>query len=122
MKIYWTYSKPTLRPSEVHAHEKGKIRLSSENFHIGGLGRTPFFTHCITEQGYMHVLNPSASDIHIALIGGVDEEYRICNTATSDQLLTLSNLVRFYQSLGHSVEEGDLINFDLQQWLKAINK
>lgn len=122
MKIYWTYSKPNLLPSEVHAHEMGKVRLSSETFHIGGLGRDPIFTHCINEQGYMYVLKNSVSDIHIALIGGVDGDYRICNTASSDQLLTLSNLIRFHLSTGQSVEEGDLLNFDLQKWLKAINK
>jgi hypothetical protein len=70
----------------------------------------------------MYVLKEGVSDVHIALIGGIDEDYRLCNTATSDQLLTLSNLVRFYCSIGHSVEEGDLLNFDLPQWLKAINK
>lgn len=122
MKIYWTYSKPNLLPSEVHAHEKAKTRLSSETFHIGGLQREPIFTHCINEQGYMYVLKKGASDVHIAVIGGIDGDYRICNTATSDQLLTLSNLVRFCLSTGQPVEEGDLLNFDLQQWLKAINK
>lgn len=122
MKIYWTYSKTSLRPSEVHKHEKSMSRLSTDTFHIGGLGRTPIFTHCINEQGYMYVLKERVSDIHIALIGGIDEEYRLCNTATSDQLLTLSNLVRFYLSMGYNVEEGDLLNFDLPQWLKAINK
>ncbi len=122
MKIYWTYSRTDLRPNEVHKHEKSMPRLSTDTFHIGGLGRTPILTHCINEQGYMYVLKEGVSDIHIALIGGIDNEYRICNTATSDQLLTLSNLVRFYLSMGYNVEEGDLLNFDLPQWLKAINK
>ena len=124
MKIYWTYSKVNLKPSEVAAHEKGKARMSSEKYHIGGLNRmTPLFTHCITREGYLHAINycPGA-EIHLALIGGVNEEYVYTNTITQKQLFTLGNVVRFYMSLGEVIEEGDLSNFDLITWLKAVNK
>ena len=55
-------------------------------------------------------------------IGGLDDDYRFKNTATREQLLTLGNICRFYLSLGEPIIEGDLSNFDLQLWLKAINK
>jgi hypothetical protein len=124
MKIYWTYSKVNLKPSEVGAHEKGKVRLSNEKYHIGGLNRMiPLITHCITTEGYLHAINYCpGSEIHLALIGGVNDEYVFANTATKQQLLTLGNIVRFYMSMGEVIQEGDLSNFDLITWLKAVNK
>ena len=123
MKIYWTYSRSNLKPSEIAAHEKGKVRMSSEKYHIGGLNRMPIFTHCITVEGYLHTINYCPGDeIHLALIGGLNEEYVYTNTATQKQLFTLGNLVRFYLSMGEVIEEGDLSNFDLNIWLKAVNK
>ena len=124
MKIYWTYSKINLKPSEINSHEKAKVRLSNEKYHVGGLNRmVPFFTHCITKDGYLHSLNYCpGSEIHLAIIGGVNDDYIYTNTATHAQLLTLGNVVRFYQSLGELVEEGDLSNFNFNIWLKAINK
>ena len=123
MKIYWTYSKTDLRPDHVPAHEKAKVRLSNEKYHIGGLDRNPILTHCITTDGYLHTINYCpGNEIHLALIGGVNGDYVFTNTATMQQLLTLGNIVRFYMSLGEPIEEGDLSNFDLITWLKAVNK
>lgn len=97
--------------------------MSTDKFHIGGLNRQPIITHCICPKGYLHTLNYCpGQEIHVALIGGLDEDYSYKNTATQDQLFTLGNLVRFYLSLGEIVEEGDLSNFNLDLWLKAINK
>lgn len=124
MKIYWTYSKTDLRPDHISAHEKGKVRLSNEKYHIGGLNKmTPTFTHCITADGYLHAINYCpGNEVHLALIGGLNDEYVYTNTATKQQLLTLGNIVRFYMSLGEPIQEGDLSNFDLITWLKAVNK
>jgi len=61
-------------------------------------------------------------EIHLALIGGVDDDYKYKNTANSDQLFTLGNLVRFYMSMGETIQEGDLLNFNLEQWVKGISK
>jgi hypothetical protein len=60
--------------------------------------------------------------VHLALIGGLDADSRYRDTATAEQLLALGNIVRFYLSLGEVIEEGDFANFNLEQWLKAINK
>lgn len=124
MKLYWTYSKTDLRPDHVPAHEKAKVRLSNEKYHIGGLNKmVPTFTHCITTEGYLHTINYCpGNEIHLALIGGLNDEYVYSNTATEAQLLALGNLVRFYLSTGENIEEGDLSNFDLITWLKAVNK
>lgn len=124
MKIYWTYSRTDLKPDQIAAHEKAKARLSNDKYHIGGLNRmVPIFTHCITKEGYLHAINYCpGTEVHIALIGGLDNDFVFSNTATTAQLLTLGNIVRFYMSLGEIIEEGDLSNFDLIQWLKAINK
>ena len=40
----------------------------------------------------------------------------------NEELLTLGNIVRFYMSMGEVIQEGDLSNFDLITWLKAVNK
>ncbi len=123
MKIYWTYSKTTLKPSEVSKHEQTKVRFSSDTTHIGGLERTPILTHCLTSKGYLHAINYCpGQEIHLGVIGGLNADCRYQNTATAEQLLTLGNIVRFYLSLGEVVEEGDFSNFNLDQWLKAINK
>jgi hypothetical protein len=123
MKIYWTYSRVDLKPSEVSKHEQAKVRFSSDTTHIGGLERKPILTHCVSTTGYLHAINYCpGNEIHIALIGGLDADYKYHNTATTQQLFTLGNIVRFYLSLGEVIEEGDLANFNLEQWLKAINK
>lgn len=124
MKIYWTYSRRDLKPDQIAAHEKAKVRLSNEKYHIGGLNKMiPTFTHCITADGYLHAINYCpGNEIHLALIGGLNDDYVYQNTATEAQLLALGNLVRFYLSLGEQIEEGDLSNFDLIKWLKAVNK
>ena len=124
MKIYWTYSKATLKPSEISAHEKAKVRMSSDKYHVGGLNReNPLFTHCITTEGYLHAINYCpGQEVHLALIGGLNEECVYTNTITQKQLFTLGNIVRFYMSMGEVIEEGDLSNFDLITWLKAVNK
>jgi hypothetical protein len=123
VKIYWTYSRKNLRPSEVVGHEKAKVRMSTDKYHIGGLERQPMLTHCITSDGYLHAINYCpGQEIHLALIGGLNEECIYTNTATQQQLFTLGNVVRFHMSLGELIEEGDLSNFDLITWLKAVNK
>ena len=123
MKIYWTYSKVNLKPSEVNAHEKAKVRLSNEKYHIGGLDREPILTHCVTIDGYLHAINYCpGQEVQIALIGGVNDDYVFTNTASKEQLFTLGNIVRFYMSMGEVIQEGDLSNFDLITWLKAVNK
>lgn len=124
MKIYWTYSKTNLTPSQVALHEKSKASVSNDKYHIGGLNKMiSTFTHCITADGYLHAINYCpGSEIHLALIGGLNNDYVYRNTATHAQLLALGNLVRFCLSTGENIEEGDLSNFDLIKWLKAINK
>lgn len=123
MKLYWTYSRTDLRACDVHKHEESKVRFSSERHHIGGLNRTPIFTHCICPNGHLHVLDYCpGSEIHLALIGGLDNDNFYKNTASREQLFTLGNICRFYLSLGEPITEGDLSNFDLKLWLKAINK
>ncbi len=83
----------------------------------------PIFTHCINKEGYLHAINYCpGTEVHLALIGGLDNDFVFSNTATKAQLFTLGNIVRFYMSLGETIQEGDLSNFDLIQWLKAINK
>jgi hypothetical protein len=123
LKLYWTYSRTDLKPCDIHFHEKGKVRLSNEKYHIGGLNRTPLITHCIDANGNLHVVDYCpGSEIHLALIGGLNSDYVYSNTATREQLKTLGNICRFYLSLGEPIVEGDLSNFDLKIWLKAINK
>ena len=123
MKIYWTYSLIDLLPSEIYSHEKRPYRLSNETTHIGGLDRKPFITHCIDIQGHLFVLNYCpGNEIHLALIGGLDPDYKYRNTATREQLKTLGNIARLYLSLGEIIQEGDFANFNLEPWLKAINK
>ena len=123
MKLYWTYSKTNLLPSEIYSHEKKATRLITDTMLIGGLERRPLITHCIDTQGQLFVLDYCpGSEIHLALIGGLDPDYKFKNTATREQLKTLGNVVRLYLSLGEIIEEGDLANFNLEQWLKAINK
>jgi hypothetical protein len=122
MMIHWTYSNRTLTPNKVRAHEKAKIQYESDRAHFGGLGRSPIFTHCICAQGRLFTLEYCpGNDIHVAIIGGVNEDGRFENTATPEQLLTLANLVRFYRSLGEPVLGGNLKQFDFETWLKAIN-
>ena len=123
MKIYWTYSKIDLLPSEIFSHEKRQTRIITETTLIGGLERKPFITHCIDAQGQLFVLDYCpGSEIHLAIIGGLDADYKFRNTATREQLKTLGNMVRFYLSLGEIIAEGDFANFNLEQWLRAINK
>jgi hypothetical protein len=124
VKIYWTYSRTDLKPDQISAHEKAKARLSNDKYHIGGLDKmVPTFTHCITKEGYLHAINYCpGNEIHLALIGGLNDDYVYANTANSAQLLTLGNIVRLYLSLGENIEEGDLSNFNFELWLKAINK
>ncbi len=121
MVVHWTYSKVSLYPAHVHKHEAAKIRLHNDKMHIGGLEREPFFTHCIDIEGRVFNIGEVGSQIHVALIGGVDDEYQYKNTATREQLHTLRNLIHFYQPLGGNVETGDLKNWDFETWLKAIN-
>jgi hypothetical protein len=124
VKIYWTYSRTDLRPCDIAKHEQGKVRLSNDKYHVGGLNRmVPLFTHCICPQGNLYPLNYCpGNEIHLALIGGLNNDNNYMNTATSQQLLTLGNVCRFYLSLGEVIEEGDFSNFDLKLWLRAINK
>lgn len=123
MKIHWTYSKIDLKPSEVLKHESKKCRKSDHLVHIGGLDRKPIFTHCITADGRLFTLDYCPGmDINLAVIGGVNSDYRFANTITSDQLLTLSNIVKFYASLGEPVLAGDFGFFDFKTWIKAILK
>lgn len=123
MKLYWTYSKRDLRPCDLYRHEKSRIKFSTEKYHIGGLEREPIFTHCICANGILHTLEYCpGNEIHLAIIGGVNDDFIYANTANREQLFTLGNLVRFYLSIGEPVTEGDLSNFDLKTWLKAINK
>lgn len=104
-------------------HEQAKCRKSDNLVHIGGLERTPIFTHCITDDGRLFTLDYCPGmEIHIGVIGGVNSDYRFANTITTDQLLTLSNIVRFYASLGEPVEAGDFGFFDFKTWIKAILK
>lgn len=58
----------------------------------------------------------------MAVIGGLNDDYVYTNTISTQQLMTLGNICRFYLSLGEIIEEGDFANFDLKLWLKAINK
>lgn len=123
MKLYWTYSKCNLKPCDISAHEKKPVKYSDDRTHIGGLNRSPILTHCITTEGILYTLDYCpGNEIHLALIGGLGDDYRYKNTATTAQLLTLGNIVRYELSLGNPIEEGDLSNFDLKIWLKAINK
>lgn len=123
MKIYWTYSPKNLRASMVSTHERAKYRRSDYDMHIGGLDRTPIFTHCITSDGRLFTLDYCpGNEIHLAIIGGVNSDYRFANTATTDQLLTLSNIVRFYLSMGEKVEAADLMHFDFKTWIKGITQ
>ena len=123
MKIYWTYSKTNLLPSEIFSHEKRPTRLITDTTLIGGLERKPIITHCIDVQGQLFVLDYCpGTEVHLAVIGGLDPVYKFKNTLTREQLQTLGNVVRFYLSLGETIEEGDFANFNLEQWLRAINK
>jgi hypothetical protein len=123
LKIYWTYSRKDLKPCDVSKHEQGKVRLSNEKYHFGGLNRMPIITHCIDTNGNLHTIDYCpGNEIHLALIGGLNSDNVYSNTATTDQLQTLGNICRFYLSLGEVIEEGDLSNFDLKIWLRAINK
>ena len=122
MRIYWTYSKIDLTASQIRKHERAPIKFSDDKTHIGGLEREPFLTHCINKEGHLFVLDYCPGDeVHLALIGGLNNDYRLTNTATREQLMTLSQIVKFYASMGEPVIEGDLSNFDLKTWLKAIN-
>lgn len=121
--LHWTYSTVKLRPDEVAKHEKAKTRLENDRMLIGGLDRRPIITHCITANGVLHVLDYCPGhDIHLALIGGLNSDYYFANTATSSQLLTLGNLVRFWLSMGEIIKEGDFTNFNFQEWIKGISK
>lgn len=123
MKLYWTYSRTDLKVCDVRKHEQDKIKFSSDKCHIGGLGRTPIITHCICKNGNLWVLDYCpGEEIQLALIGGLDNDFFYKNTASREQLTTLSNICKFYLSLGEPVIEGDFSNFDLKTWLKAINK
>lgn len=124
MKLYWTYSRPDLTPSEVYGHELGKVKFSTDKYHIGGLNKmVATFTHCIGTDGRLTVLEYCpGQEIHLALIGGLNKDCIYKNTTTPEQLHTLGNICRFYLSLGEPIVEGDLSNFDLKLWLKAINK
>lgn len=117
--MHWTYSKLNLTPAQVTKHERGRIISQTDKFHLGGLQRDPFFTHCITQDGRLFqvgVIGP----IHLAIIGGLDEDNRYANTATRDQLHTLANIIKFHISMGGTVKAGDLKNWDFETWLKAI--
>jgi len=116
--VHWTYSKVNLYPAHVRIHEAAKIRLHNEKMHIGGLERKPFFTHCIDIEGRVFKIGDVGSQIQLALIGGVDEEFRYKNTASREQLHSLRNLIHFH--IGDA-EAGDLKNWDFETWLKAIN-
>lgn len=125
MKIYlhWTYSTKELTADKVSKHEQMKTRMETDTILIGGLERRPIFTHCINKNGYLHVLDYCPGhDMHVAIIGGLNSDYRYANTATYDQLMTLGNLVRAWMSMAYPVLEGDLENFNLRQWIKSISK
>lgn len=120
MVVHWTYSKLNLTPGLVTRHERAKIISETDRIRIGGLQRNPFFTHCISQDGRLFALQPLGSQIHLAIIGGLDEDNRYANTATRDQLHTLANIIKFHLSMGGTVKAGDLKNWDFETWLKAI--
>lgn len=118
--VHWTYSKLSLNPGQVVKHERARIISETERIRIGGLQRDPLFTHCISQDGRLFKIGDVGPQIHLAIIGGLNEEYQYANTATRDQLHTLANIIRFHLSMGGTVEAGDLKNWDFETWLKAI--
>lgn len=121
---YWTYSRPvdSLPADKVAEHERKQPKIDNELYLVGGLGKkTATFTHYLDRQGFFHVLNPEASEIHLALCGGINGEYRFANNPSSDQLLSFGNLLRLFEFLNYEVREGDMLGFDLTFYKRALN-
>jgi hypothetical protein len=122
--FYWTYSRPddSLPADKVAEHERKKPKVENEKYIIGGLGKkSATFTHYLDRKGFFHILNAEASEMHIALCGGVNGEYCYVNNPSYDQLQTLGNLLRLFEFLNFEVREGDMLNFDLTFYKRALN-
>ena len=125
MKVYfyWTYSRPedSVPADKVAEHERKKPKLENEKFLIGGLGRSKaFFTHYLDREGYFHILDPEASEMHLAVCGGINGEYRFANNASASQLHTMANLLRLFEFLNFEVREADMLGFDLTFYKRAL--
>ena len=121
--VYWTYTRPEDRlvATEVLEYARKKPKLDTTTFHIGGLGHNEdLFTHFLDREGKIHVLRPQ-TEIHLAVHGGVNGDYKYVSNPSVAQLHSLANLFKLVKSLKWEIIEGDMLQFDLEFWKTAIN-
>lgn len=125
--VYWTYTRPNDRlvATDVLEYARKKSKLDTETYHAGGLGHTEdLFTHFLDREGKIHVLRPQTeihSEIHLAIKGGINSDYRYASNPSVAQLHTLANQFKLFHSLSWEILEGDMLEFNLEFWKVAIN-
>ncbi len=121
--VYWTYTRPEDRlvATEVLEYARKKPKLESPTYHMGGLGhKEDIFTHYLDREGKIHILRPQA-EIHLAIQGGINGDYKyVCNPSVA-QLHTMANMFKTLSSMNWEIIEGDMLEFNLEFWKKAIN-
>jgi len=126
IKIYWTLQRleDFRGPDSVRKHQIRRARSGDgRTYHIGGLGyKEELFTRVICPDGQLVCLRPETDVIHLAVVGGVNGDYRYCNTLCTDQLRALANEFR---SICHSFGEVELDcsffhHFNFERWVAAI--
>lgn len=124
--LYWTYTRNAdrLSVSDLTKHQKQQPRVSTEDTHIGGLGyNQTLFTHYINREGILHIAKSFNGEVHIAIEGGLNGDYKYASNPSFDQLKTLSNIIRMLDSIESTIVlNGDFTGFDLNTWIKAIKK
>jgi len=124
--IHWSYTPrgSSYGIKDILRHQTNAQKNRTEKHLVGGLGlQKPIFTRLINVTGHLFPIQDEKEEIHICLVGGLNEDYQFCNTATTAQLLTLANELRsLKQSFPRGViQSGDFEKFDLSLWSKAIN-
>ncbi len=122
--LHWTYTRNSenYTPEQIVRHQLRQGR-KSHNEVVGGLGlSTPLFTRLIMPDGKLVIMQAETPDIHLAIVGGCNSEYKCRNTFTSAQYQSLANELR---SIMHTCKEvlvtsENLRNFDLELWMKRI--
>ena len=126
VKIYWTLQRleDYHGPDSVRRHQTRKARSADgRTYHIGGLGyREELFTRIICPGGQLFCLKPETDIIHLGIVGGLNGDYRYCNTLTSDQLRSMANEFRsICQTLGEvDLDAEAMHHFNFERWVAAI--
>jgi len=122
--VHWTYTNigVSFTRDKIITHQTRKEKNIGENRYWGLGFSKQLFTRYISRDGRLILLQPEKKEIHLAILGGLNEDFKCCNTLTREQLLSLGNEIKSIQQSFPGIEiQSNLTNFDLQLWLKAIS-